>query len=174
MARLPFLMPFHALLVLVAGKIPDEVVIQFAFTGQHRAVISSEPMSRPCWPGEPFSAFMSWGLGQVWRWTFSTHGDCCLPSRFTMAAGHPCVTPALWSPPQLTVIIFQKLQSFVLSSACKEKYQNQLDLTLREQRSLSAMMHLRKDNSLPFLFLSPSSIPLSFCRVGGCYISVLD
>lgn len=92
-----------------------------------------------------------------------------LVSPWLHVGAQPCVIPALWSPPQLSVSIFHKLRSLVLSSAGEEKDQNQLDLTLTEQRSLSAMIHVRRDNTLSFLFFSPSSFPLSFCRVDGCY-----
>lgn len=46
----------------------------------HKAVISSEPMRRPCWCWGPFSALTAWGLGYVWRGMFSTCIDCSLPS----------------------------------------------------------------------------------------------
>lgn len=89
-------------------------------------------------------------------------------SPWLQVGAQPCVVPAVWSPLQLAVSFFHKLQNFILFSADEEENQNQLDLTLKKWRSLSAMMHVRRDNALSFLFFSLSSFPLSFCRVDGC------
>lgn len=90
-----------------------------------------------------------------------------LESLYLQVGPCPHVIPGSWSPWQLLVSIFHKLQSLILSFAVKGKDQNQLDLTLREQRSLRAMMYVSRENIFIvfILFLSLILPPQVFAEV---------
>lgn len=72
------------------------------------------------------------GMGQVWRWLFSTPSTC---SHHTCSAvclqveTHLCMIPILWSP-QVLFGIFHRLRNLKPFPAGEEKDQNHLDLTL--------------------------------------------
>lgn len=91
-----------------------------------RAVVSSDElwaMDKPCWPGGHLSALTVSGLEQVWRWMFSTHSGCNLPSLLSPGSME-LMSPVCSGVSTRVITVFHKLWSLILSSAGKEKDQN--------------------------------------------------